>query len=135
MTIEHIPGQTMLDFDTPYLAPAAVNLRAADRLDRNGKAQDGYTQPIPGHDVADWPMDPMGAIAYECGLHPTVWEGDQLNQPGLAAACEAADLLVCYLGLDPAKSYNETLGSWADGLPSTVVASEMRAAARRAVQA
>lgn len=117
------------------LAPAAVNLRAADRIERNGKAQDGYTQPVDGKNVADWPMDPLGAIAYECGLDPKVWEDDHLGHAGLAAACEAADLLVCFLGLDPEGAYDETLCDWADGLPATVVTSEMRAAARQATTA
>jgi hypothetical protein len=136
MTIDHIPGQIMLDFGSagrPELAPAAVNLRAADRISRNGLAHRRHCQPIPGVDVADWPMDPMGAIAFECGLHPDVWEDDRANQPGLAAARAAVDLLVLYRGQDPTTSPEETLGGWADGALVTVVASEMRAAARQAV--
>lgn len=124
----------MTTTQTLDLGPAAVNLRAADRLDRNGKAQGCYSQPVPGREMADWPMDPLGAIAFECGLDPDAWEDDRMRQPGLAAACEAADLLVLHLGLDPAASYEETLGEWADRQPSTVVASEMRAAARQAVK-
>ena len=115
------------------LAPAAVNLRAADRIARNGLAHTRHCQPIPGLDVGDWPMDPMGAIAYECGLHPDVWGADRRDQPGLAAADAAVDLLVLYRGLDPATSPEETLGKWADSALVTVVASEMRAAARQAV--
>ncbi|HUR74414.1 MAG TPA: hypothetical protein VMZ00_09060 [Sporichthya sp.] len=123
----------MTTTETLDLAPAAITLRAADRIERNGLAHTNYTQPIDGKDIADWPMDPLGAIAYECGLDPRVWEDDHLNHAGLAAACEAADLLVMFLGFDPAGAYDETLGGWADELTSTVVSSEMRAAARQAV--
>lgn len=123
----------MTTTQTLDLAPAAVNLRAADRIERNGLAHTTYSQTVDGKNISDWPMDPLGAIAYECGLDPKVWEDDHLGHAGLAAACEAADLLVMYLGLDPEGAYDETLGAWADGLPATVVTSEMRAAARQAV--
>jgi hypothetical protein len=112
------------------LTPAAVILRAADVIARNGLAHEDYITAKDGVFPDEWPVDALGAIAIACGLHADAWEDDDLQHPELVSACEAADLLVLHLGLDPAKAYDETLGAWSDEHDAEHVVAEMRAAAQ-----
>lgn len=121
--------------ETLDVAPAAVNLRAADVIAANGLAHDTYCLELDGRPHIEWPVDVLGAIAVAVGLHPKVWEDDHLDQPQIVHACEAADLLVLFLGFDPAKSYDETLGAWSDYQPADYIVTKMRSAARQAVAA
>jgi hypothetical protein len=121
--------------ETLDVAPAAVNLRAADLIAANGLAHDAYCLELDGRPYTECPVDVLGALAVAAGLHPMVWEDDYLNEPQIVHACEAADLLVCHLGFDPAKSYDETLGAWSDHQPADYIVTMMRAAARQAVTA
>lgn len=112
------------------LAAGPVLLRAAQRIVATGLARNDYTTPGLNPDPTTWPVDPMGAIADACGLPARAWEDDRMQHPGLVHACEAADLLVTHLGLDPAKAYDETLGGWSDQHTVEHVVTAMRAAAR-----
>lgn len=112
------------------LAAGPVLCRAANRIVETGLARNDYTTPALNPDPATWPVDPMGAIADACGLSARAWEDDFTQHPELVHACEAADLLVTHLGLDPAKAYDETLGAWSDGSTVEQVVAAMRAAAR-----
>jgi hypothetical protein len=114
------------------LASAPVLLRAANRIVETGLARDGYTAPGDDTNPDTWPVDALGAIAAACGLPPKVWENDHLDEPGLAAACEASDLLVLHLGLNPEDAYDETLGDWSDEHTVEQVVTAMRAAAKEA---
>uniref|UniRef100_UPI003F49151B DUF6197 family protein n=1 Tax=Streptosporangium sp. CA-235898 TaxID=3240073 RepID=UPI003F49151B len=56
------------------LSPEAVLSRAADVIDRNGLAPQGYTYlPQEGKSPRDCPVDALGAVAVAAGLHPTAW--------------------------------------------------------------
>jgi hypothetical protein len=112
------------------LAAGPVLLRAANRIVECGLARNDYTTPALNPDPATWPVDPMGAITDACGLPARAWEDDRMHHPELVHACEAADLLVTHLGLDPAKAYDETLGGWSDEHAVEHVVAAMRAAAQ-----
>ncbi|MFI7449579.1 hypothetical protein ACIBQX_18930 [Nonomuraea sp. NPDC049714] len=112
------------------LAARPVLLRAANRIVETGLAHNDYTTPALNPDPDTWPVDPMGAIADACGLPARAWEDDRMHHPALVHACEAADLLVTHLGLDPAKAYDETLGAWSDEHTVEHVVTAMRNAAR-----
>ncbi|MEU8378300.1 hypothetical protein [Streptosporangium sp. NPDC048865] len=79
------------------LSPEAVLSRAADVIDRNGLAPQGYTYlPQDGKSPRDCPVDALGAVAVAAGLHPTAWlDGPQrLDLTAFHAAAERlGDLL------------------------------------------
>jgi hypothetical protein len=53
-----------------------------------------------------------------------------MQHRALVHACEAADLLVLHLGLNPEDAYDETLGAWSDEHTVEQVVTAMRAAAQ-----
>lgn len=119
--------------DTTTLAPAAVWLRAADVIDRNGLACGDYVTPRDGCDPDTWPVCTMGAIAVACGLEPAVWEewnGAVDEDGGFARAVEAVAQFAVHLGLDPEATFDETIGGWSDDQTAGEVVAALRAAAQ-----
>ncbi|MET8864638.1 hypothetical protein ABZW11_17010 [Nonomuraea sp. NPDC004580] len=109
--------------------PAVLD-RAADVIEHNGIARNDYYTEHPHKNPRTCPVCALGAIAIAAGFDPSAWEMADYQGGEFAPAVAAADALIDFLGLDPDKDYDETIGFWSDSLPPETVVSELRAAAR-----
>jgi hypothetical protein len=112
------------------LAPAAVLARAADIIERQGKATDDYYSQRENLEPRDCPVCVLAAIAIACGFEPYAWETADYQGREFRHALAAADALIDFFGLDPEPAYDDSVGFWSDSLPQQMAVSELRAAAR-----
>lgn len=112
--------------ETLDMAYAAILGRAADAIEKRGKAHEDYVQPIDGTDRSEWPVDVQGALADACGFAPDTWDSETADSAAFRPARDVADLLVDALGLDEVVAWDESLGRWSDEHTTELVVATLR---------